>query len=63
MGSKRRIRRNSCEGKNKLTQEEASVVSKRLPSLQHYRCAFCGFWHNGHKSAKTRAVEKRKRME
>lgn len=54
MASKRRIRRNSCTGKQRHdTQTEAvkHCISylRRCGGLMHtYKCRFCGAWHVGH---------------
>ena len=55
MGSKRRIRRNSCEGKRQYatqTQAVAAMLSFRKkfhdPNLATYKCRFGNHWHFGH---------------
>lgn len=57
MASKRRIRRNKCEGKVRYaTREEAIGAACALRRIekktgwqaQAYRCSFCGGFHVGH---------------
>ena len=53
MASKRRVRRQSCEGKLRYpTQDEARMASNRANSrtswIMPYKCNFCGGYHIGH---------------
>jgi len=55
MGSKRRFRRNSCEGKRQYsTQTDAMAAmlffQKKFhdPNLTVYKCRFGNHWHFGH---------------
>lgn len=54
MASKRRLRRNACEGKrNYATQADAVAASESLrrrtgERTNVYRCQFCSGWHHGH---------------
>lgn len=54
MASKRRIRRRSCEGKQRHgTRRGALIHAVTLrrsgePEVVPYYCPFCGGWHVGH---------------
>jgi hypothetical protein len=52
MASKRRLRRQSCEGKVRHeTAGAAWIAAKRTGDgreTKPYRCPFCGLWHVGH---------------
>jgi hypothetical protein len=55
MGSKRRIRRNSCDGKRQYASQTEAVAPmlsfrKRFhdPNLSIYRCRLGNHWHFGH---------------
>jgi hypothetical protein len=55
MSSKRRIRRNSCEGKRRFatqTDAVAAMISFQKRSKDHtlaaYKCRFGNHWHFGH---------------
>ena len=60
MSSKRRIRRNACDGK--VRYETAEEAWRRItdmkwertwnPRLVAYHCQFCGGYHVGHQPAK-----------
>lgn len=59
MSSKRRLRRKSCEGKNRHKTVDGAMVEIRYirkiapgtPRLDVYRCGFCGAYHVGHAKA------------
>lgn len=54
MASKRRLRRNACDGKRKFdTSKDASenlktFAWKLLRPMQVYKCKFCTKYHYGH---------------
>lgn len=53
MSSKRRLRRNECTGKKKLSQSVASQTAGMMSRLSghrisQYRCRWCKMWHIGH---------------
>lgn len=63
MASKRRLRRNSCQGKVRYPDQTAAVrvligINRdfnrsglpRFGRLRSYPCKFCGGWHLGHRS-------------
>jgi hypothetical protein len=67
MTSKRRIRRQMCDGKKSWkTKEECEAFKKefvetsdrpeqsarKMRSQHPYKCDFCGRWHLGHKTAR-----------
>jgi hypothetical protein len=58
MASRRRIRRNMCDRKHRhatLSEARAHVIAHRRrfgARLFPYRCAFCKFWHVGHRESK-----------
>ncbi len=61
MGSKRRLRRNSCEGKRQYATQTEAVAAmlsfrKRFhdPNLAIYKCRFGDHWHFGHVWGKSR---------
>ena len=59
MSSKRRQRRQQCDGKDRLTQTEAiarkhSIRKRTGDRLNAYPCAYCGHWHVGHPPARIR---------
>ncbi|MDE2098127.1 MAG: hypothetical protein KGL39_12810 [Patescibacteria group bacterium] len=63
MTSKRRLRRESCQGKARHKTPEAAWLQaynsrdvRDRHRLQPYRCGFCGCWHIGH--APTRVLRK-----
>lgn len=67
MSSKRKIRRKSCDGKQKHdTRTEAvnhkmTLVRKGIPletKLWTYLCSFCKKWHVGHPPAKLVASQR-----
>jgi hypothetical protein len=67
MGSKRRIRRNSCKGKRPYatqTDAVAAMLSFRKQfgdsNLATYKCRFGNHWHFGHVPGPTQ-TPKRKR--
>lgn len=67
MSSKRRIRRKSCEGKqrhNSKTEAVAHIINERRngnTGLCAYKCRFCGGWHVGHKPKKVKMCEEIRR--
>jgi hypothetical protein len=65
MGSKRNIRKRSCEGKIKFAsfQEVSAFFAKKegVHGYQIYKCAFCGGWHFGHMTAKNKQAMARRR--
>lgn len=61
MSSKRKIRRKSCDGKQKhesrndAVNHKMTLVRKGIPigaKLWVYLCSFCSRWHVGHPPAK-----------
>lgn len=52
MASKRRIRRNMCDGKVKHRSEAGAKIAIRKTGSRHpmraYKCRFCNCWHIGH---------------
>lgn len=64
----------SCDGKLKLTRQEAREIcnqirkrGERQPAVRHrsitsYHCEFCGGWHVGHSGATVLAGYKRKKQ-
>jgi hypothetical protein len=52
MASKRRIRRNMCDGKKRHRSEQGAIIAIKKTASRHpmrpYRCRFCGCWHIGH---------------
>lgn len=57
MSSKRRLRRNACDGKTRHATEQAAraAIGSLLRSakspigyINAYRCEFCSGWHTGH---------------
>lgn len=58
MASKRRLRRRSCESKNRYTNQQAVLDSlgklRRLGRVDSrvtaYPCKFCGGYHLGHRT-------------
>lgn len=70
MASKRKLRRRSCEGKQKLSRSDAirhAAISRRHGlMIAAYKCKFCKHWHVGHpnkriiQSIKAKARAKKK---
>lgn len=72
MASKRRMRRNGCEGKKRYeTQKEAEhgrnyLVIKTMDQhksyVNVYHCKFCGGWHVGHLSKRQNLARTQSRL-
>lgn len=67
MSSKRRIRRNACQGKKQYTDKAEAdracrvLFAKERWPMTVYRCQFCGAWHVGHMPRKNiRAMRERR---
>jgi hypothetical protein len=64
VSSKRRIRRRSCEGKQRHEDETGAVAHcKSLGwSWRAYRCKFCKGWHVGRPTKKAKMAMRARNM-
>lgn len=61
MASRRRMRKNSCEGKARHLTEDAARIALRMSkrtgrykgAMHTYKCTNCGSYHIGHVSFRT----------
>lgn len=64
MASKRRLRRNACDGKTRYAEQQAAHVAAGRASeragawISSYKCPFCGAWHIGHVPAQVRRARR-----
>lgn len=67
MASRRRLRKKSCDGKKKFTDQESAGRAAAYRTRLHgrwitpYRCKFCGGYHIGHPPRSVRQSLKAKR--
>jgi hypothetical protein len=54
MASKRKLRRDSCEGKKRHKTKALAwrAATKTSEGVRPYKCGFCREWHNGHEPGK-----------
>ncbi len=53
MASKRRLRRNACDGKKRHSNKDEALTAYRNVRRRHgrmraYQCKWCNGWHLGH---------------